>query len=346
LTGNHIQLLLQQTPILDVRAPEEFRRGHVLNATNLPLLDDNQRHQVGLCYRQEGQQAAIALGHRLIDRATRSQRLDRWQKYLASQPEAVLCCWRGGLRSEIAQQWLSQAGVDRPRVKGGYKALRQSALQVIEGFPQQQPCVVLAGRTGSGKTYLLKQFDNSIDLEGLANHRGSAFGARQGDQPSPASFENALAAAMLQQQDAPWLLLEDEGRTLGRLGLPLKLIATLKSSPVVVLERSLRERAAIIQQEYVAAPLLDHPDPIALRNRYLDALARIRRRLGGARQQQLARMICTAFETQEIERHYDWIEQLLSGYYDPMYDYQLKGKSDRVVFRGSPSEVNDYLRRL
>ena len=123
--------LAANTPILDVRAEAEFAQGHVQAATNIPILTDAERHQVGLCYKEQGAAAATELGHELVSGQTRDSRLQAWANYLSSEPKAVLTCWRGGQRSAIAQTWLSAAGVERPRLQGGYKRLRQVCLQTL-----------------------------------------------------------------------------------------------------------------------------------------------------------------------------------------------------------------------
>ncbi len=344
--ADHRALLRKGSPILDVRAPEEYRQGHFPNSVNLPLLNDEERHQVGLCYKNHGQERAVELGYQLLQGAARIERIQSWQHQLRNHPASIICCWRGGMRSHIAQQWLEQAGITASRVEGGYKALRHCALEVLSTFPGKLRCLILGGRTGSGKTQLLNEFECSIDLEGLANHRGSAFGARTTAQPTPASFENALAAEVLQKTGWPWLILEDEGRTVGRLGLPHSFIQTMAESSLVVLEVPRQERAAVIYAEYVVAPLASGLNASRLKDRYLDALTRIQRRLGGARHRELTRLLDDAFQMSTEESHRRWIEGLLQWYYDPMYDYQLKRKDQRVIFRGNRASVRDYLNKL
>src|SRR5262249_43518466 len=147
------------------------------SAINLPLLTDSERAAIGTHYKAHGQQAAIELGESLVSGDTRAARIDAWRTFVAAHPTAMLYCWRGGLRSQIAQDWLREAGVAVPRVAGGYKALRRTCMVAIDEFSASARLLVVGGRTGSGKTELLGAFANSIDLERLANHRGSAFGA-------------------------------------------------------------------------------------------------------------------------------------------------------------------------
>ncbi len=168
-------LLIADTPIIDVRAPIEFEQGAMPAAINLPLMNNDERAAVGTCYKQQGSDAALALGHKLVPGEIRQQRMDAWRAACLQNPQGILCCARGGQRSHIVQRWLHDAGINYPLVEGGYKALRQTAIQATIEL-SQKPIVLIGGCTGSGKTLLVQQQPNGVDLEGLARHRGSAFG--------------------------------------------------------------------------------------------------------------------------------------------------------------------------
>jgi tRNA 2-selenouridine synthase len=245
------------------------------------------------------------------------------------------------MRSQIAQGWLAENGCDVPRVAGGFKALRHCCLAVLERAAREREWLVLAGRTGSGKTVVIGEQHDSIDLEGLANHRGSAFGAQASGQPPQTSFENSLAVAFL-QLPGQRLLLEDESRSIGRLALPPTWHQRMQLAPLVVLERPLVERVGNIRKEYVDEPLAAGALAADLHDRYRAALERIRKRLGGNRHREVVESLARGFEIGEHER---WIEQLLTWYYDPMYDYQLDQKQQRVIARGGIDEVREFLRR-
>jgi tRNA 2-selenouridine synthase len=334
-------LLANATLFIDVRAPAEFATGTLPGATNLPLLNDEERHQVGLAHKEQGTESAVALGEALVSGTVKRERIDAWAAAAAAQPTTWLYCWRGGMRSQIAQGWLAERGVEVPRVAGGFKALRNCCLAVLERAAQEKDWLVLAGRTGSGKTILIREQRDSIDLEGFANHRGSAFGAQPCGQPAPVSFENSLAVAFL-QLPSKRLLLEDESRTIGRLALPSAWHQRMQHAPVIVLERSMAERIDNIRREYVDEPLAAGTSASELHARYHTSLERIRKRLGGARYSEVAESLSMGFEVGEHER---WIEQLLTWYYDPMYDYQLDQKLQRVVARGDENEVREFLSR-
>ena len=215
-------LLIADTPIIDVRAPIEFEHGAMPAAINLPLMNNDERAAVGTCYKQQGSDAALALGHKLVAGEIRQQRMDAWRAACLQNPQGILCCARGGQRSHIVQSWLHAAGIDYPLVEGGYKALRQTAIQATIELAQK-PIVLIGGCTGSGKTLLVQQQPNGVDLEGLARHRGSAFGRTLQPQLSQASFENLLAAEMLKtdaRQNLRLWVLEDESRMIGSNHLP------------------------------------------------------------------------------------------------------------------------------
>ena len=189
------EILIADLPLLDVRAPTEFAKGAFPSAENIALLDDGQREQVGICYQAAGNEAALALGRRLICGELKAARLELWSAFARAHPQGALYCFRGGQRSQIVQQWLAGAGIEYPRVVGGYKAMRQFLIERLTQFAESHHLTVVGGRTGTGKTDLINQFDCSIDLEGLAHHRGSGFGRRATAQPAQIDFENRLSIA-------------------------------------------------------------------------------------------------------------------------------------------------------
>ncbi|MEW9798335.1 tRNA 2-selenouridine(34) synthase MnmH [Alteromonas sp. CYL-A6] len=346
------RLLVANTSFIDSRAPAEYAKGAFPNAVSLPLMTDEERAQVGTCYKQQGQEAAIALGHRLVHGAVKEARVAAWQQHLQANPDAWLYCWRGGLRSQLVQQWLSEAGTPVERVPGGYKALRQHILQFLDSQACEQPFVVVSGYTGSGKTLLIAASEHSIDLEGLANHKGSAFGADITPQPTQINFENHLAIALMQRQSTHPLLVEDEGSFIGSCNMPLRFYSHLSSMPCVILDEPMDVRVANLIQTYVSALLQScqqhqSDDPFAAFEHMLTrSLYRIRKRLGNEAYRQIKGMQEAAIKdtllTGETALHGAWIAALLERYYDPMYRYQL-GQSERaVLFQGNRQAILDW----
>ncbi len=194
-------ILASDTPLIDVRAPVEFSQSAMPAAINLPLMNDEERAAVGTCYKRQGPEAALGLGHKLVQGDLRASRTQAWLEACARYPHGYLCCARGGQRSHIVQQWLKEAGVDYPLIVGGYKALRQAAIQATDDLVQR-PIVLIGGCTGNGKTQLVCSRPDGIDLEGLAHHRGSSFGRTLQDQHPQATFENHLAVSLLKKPNS------------------------------------------------------------------------------------------------------------------------------------------------
>ncbi len=341
-------IFLNDTPLLDVRAPVEYAHGAFPNATNLPLLDDEERRRVGTQFRLHGQKAAVQLGNKLISGAHKAQRLNHWEKYARVYPGALLYCARGGLRSRIVQQWLKDTGVDIPRVRGGYKKLRRFLFNRLQRPPE---LLLLGGQTGVGKTELLLSCRHRVDLEGLANHRGSAFGHYPTRQPAQINFENRLAIDLLKVEQTSRLpvLVEDEGRFIGRVNIPPEFLQAMKNAALVVLTAPLEERVQRIYQEYVVERkrLYQTIHPLDGHARFqrvmLDSLGNIHKRLGGDRHRHLHQLMQRAMRHNDAAVHRIWIADLLQWYYDPMYRFQLEKKADRVYFTGDRDEVREYL---
>ncbi|WP_304640517.1 tRNA 2-selenouridine(34) synthase MnmH [Pseudomonas sp.] len=358
-TDDYAKLFLNGVPMMDVRAPVEFGKGAFPGVINLPLMTDLERHKVGTCYKQHGQQAAINLGHRLVSGEVKAARIEAWSHFARQHPEGYLYCFRGGLRSQLVQQWLSEAGVDYPRVRGGYKSLRRFLIDTLDAAVRECPLTLVAGLTGTGKTDVISQLEGSVDLEHHAHHRGSSFGRHATPQPSQIDFENALAIAVLKVRAAGYrhLVLEDEGRMVGSCSIPLELYQSMLRAPLVWLEEDLTARVSRILRDYVSDMHAEHarlhPDQpeqafAAFAEYLLGSLLRIRKRLGGERHQRLDDLMRQALDVQqrtgEIDLHRAWIEGLLNEYYDPMYAYQRNAKEERVVFSGDQQSVVEYLR--
>lgn len=357
-TENYLDLFLNNIPMMDVRAPVEFEKGAFPNTVNLPLMTDEERHLVGTRYKEAGQESAIQLGHELVSGETKEQRIQQWLAFAKGNPNGYLYCFRGGLRSRTTQQWIKDAGIQYPLITGGYKAMRRFLIDELERISQTQNFVVVSGRTGTGKTRFLKALGNHVDLEGIAKHRGSSFGRMLSAQPSQIDFENSLSIDLLKAthlKSGP-IYLEDESRLIGRCALPLSLKDRMAACPLVVLETSLDERIDVVMQDYVIDMTADFiardGQELGFENfsEYLFAsLERIERRLGSERKNVLMSQMKEALAHQEqtnsYEGHRTWIQSLLSEYYDPMYDYQLSKKADRVVLRGDKNTLMKELIR-
>ena len=296
-----------QGPLVDVRSPSEFAKGHWPGAINLPLFNDQERAAVGTCYKQQGRRPAVHLGLRLT--GPKLSDLAEQLEQLRSLGEPRIYCWRGGMRS-ASMAWLAeQIELKTQLLEGGYKSYRRWVHNV---FDQQLPLRVMGGRTGTGKTDLLRAMQQRgvavLDLEGLANHRGSSFGGLGlPAQPSTEQYENLLAEALNQHQQitAPEIWLEAESAQVGCCRIPKSLFEQMKVAPVLEIQRGLDERVQQLVGVY------GHQGGAAL----AEATRRISRRLGPQRTQDAL---------QAIERE-DWASACRAtlDYYDRCYDREL-----------------------
>lgn len=357
-TDDFASVLLSGVPLLDVRAPIEFAQGAFPTAVNLPLMNDEERHRVGLHYKQAGQDAAIDLGHELVSGEIKAQRVAQWVRFAKEHPDGYLYCFRGGLRSRISQQWLAEAGLPYPRIIGGYKAMRSFLIETLAQAIASSKFVLVAGFTGSGKTEVIQDLDAAIDLEKLAHHRGSSFGKHATDQPAQIDFDNSLAIAFMRLHAAGRfnIALEDESRLIGKCALPIPLRDIMQVSPVIWVEEPTEARVERILHDYVEdlggqfiRKLGDEVGFEAFSQRLLESLQNLYKRLGGERHARLNDLMSHALAVQKntgaVDAHRDWIHPLLTEYYDPMYEHQRAGKASRIIFSGDRETVTRHLKQ-
>jgi tRNA 2-selenouridine synthase len=261
-------LFVNDVPLIDVRAPIEFQAGHFPTSINLPLLKDEERRQIGIAYKQEGQDHAVSLGHKLVSGAVKEERVQSWIQFLSQNPRALVYCFRGGLRSSISIDWIRNQGGITEMIPGGYKALRSFLVSTLEAECSNRTFLVLSGKTGSGKTkFLYQKMLPFLDLEKHANHRGSSFGVK-GVQPSQVTFENRIAVDLLKITSQKPVLIEDESIMIGKCILPRALYFRMRSAKIVVLDKPLAARAEHIIEEYVITRTQIRPSISIERMRY------------------------------------------------------------------------------
>ncbi len=343
---------------IDVRSPSEFAQGHLPGAVNAPILNDQERAAVGLTYKTKGREAALELGYKIVSGENRAHKIIFWKGLADRKGSVILTCFRGGLRSQIAQQWLREEGYDFPLIAGGYKQCRSLLTAAVDDYCNNNKFLLISGATGAAKTRFLKKLASSwptLDLEGYAHHRGSAFGKMEGPQPQQAVFENRIAWDLLrnidqaESENLPFLV-EDESRLIGRCVQPVSFYQTLRESPIVWLDVSLDERVENTFEDYIELPLAQktsNQDGLALFARYKRALFDIQNRLGGARYKELADLINTSEESwlksRETGSNRLWIRCLLEEYYDPLYFGSLDRREPSIQFKGSTAEALDFL---
>lgn len=304
-------------PVIDVRSPIEFERAHIPGAINLPLFDNQQRAEVGTLYRQAGREASIRRALQFI--TPRMEALAQSATQVALDRQVRVHCWRGGMRSRCTA-WLFEKVDLKPTVlQGGYKSFRR---HVIESFKRPLKLVVLSGLTGSGKTRQLQVLEQLgeqiIDLEKIANHRGSAFGGiGLGQQPTVEHFENELYQVInrLDRSRVTWV--EDESRTLGNIRLPHHFFAQLRSAPALFMKCDRQTRVDLIMAEYGRLP----------EDQLIAATQRIRKRIGG----QNMKLAIEAIQRGDLRTGIE----LLLDYYDRLY-LKNREKMSRSTFVDVP----------
>jgi len=289
--------------LLDVRTPSEFEQGHVPGARNLPLFSDAERAEVGTLYKQVSPDKAFKRG---LEYAGKKMRWYVEQaEALAPDRQVVLHCWRGGQRSRSMAWLLDVAGFEVTVLKGGYKAYRRYQADYYRNG--KRSFLILGGPTGSGKTDLLHELarlgEQVIDLEGLAHHKGSAFGAfGQQPQPTQQQFENDLFDNFRQQNPHKRVWLENESRTIGKNGLPDGFWEQMVGRPFLQLEVPFDYRVNRLVEEYGGF------DTRELKNTF----EQIRKRLGG----QHVKRALMALDDKDLTQ----AAQIALQYYDKAYE--------------------------
>lgn len=330
-------------PVLDVRSPSEFKHAHIPNAFSLPLFSDEQRKIIGTAYKKQSRKTAVEIGLNYFSERMKSIQkeatniLEEWQKVqvresssTSDHPSLLVHCWRGGMRSETVAWLLNLYGYQVYALKGGYKAYRRWTLKQAE---KEYQFHILGGYTGSGKTEVLKEMKKEgkavIDLEGLANHRGSSFGSLgQAPQPSQEMFENLLALELWNQtrsfkdqesngQSTPaensviWL--EDESRHIGSVGFPPAFWGQMQNSPLYFIDVPFEERVKFIVQTYGKF------DKEKLESRILN----IQKRLGGLETKNALQFL----KSGDIKACFE----ILVRYYDKLYSNGLNKRENSIA---------------
>ncbi|MCU0319784.1 MAG: tRNA 2-selenouridine(34) synthase MnmH [Flavobacteriales bacterium] len=301
-------------PIIDVRSPGEFARGHIPGAVNVPLFSDQERAVVGTLYKQTGRDAAVLEGLRIVGPKLASI----VEQATAHAPERRIRvhCWRGGERSGSVAWLLDKAGFPEvSTMKGGYKAFRQL---VLSSFTEVPPLVVLGGYTGTGKTELLRHLSSLdevvVDLEALADHKGSSFGMLgEAPQPTQEHFENRLWAAFRAAGSGRPIWLEDESRKIGRVLLPAPLYDALRTAPLVLVDMPQAERVHRLVADYGRFSVEDLGA----------AVQRIAKRLGP----QHAKAALEALQAGDLAT----VARITLHYYDRTYAYGLAQRDARTI---------------
>ena len=314
--------LRQHLPVVDVRSQSEFEEGHIPDATNIPILNNEERKQVGIDYKQKGQLEAIRTGFRMVGPRL-GQMIEEAQQL---GPEFIVHCWRGGMRSANFCQFVEMANQKTHQLSGGYKAYRHAAL---ESFDQPLDLTILGGCTGSGKSEVLRalaeQGEQIIDLEKLARHKGSVFGGlMMPAQPTTEQFQNDLFEVLLRLDRTKRVWIEDESLGIGKIFLPESLWRQMNRSPIIEIVVEKEKRIERLVKEY------GHADTDA----FLEAMIRITRKLGGQHFNAAKEKLLQGDMASTID--------ILLTYYDKVYQNGLDSKAGRIQFKTSWDGIDAF----
>lgn len=315
---------------MDVRSPLEFQEGHIRGAINIPLLNNEERIAVGTDYKQKGQAEAIKTGFRLV--GPRLEQIISDTEKVSSDKELLVHCWRGGMRSNNFCKFISMAGIKSHALTGGYKAYRQFAL---EAFKKPLPIVLLGGCTGSGKSEILRALQNKgeqiLDLEKLANHKGSAFGGLlMPAQPTTEQFQNELFEEIIKLDITKRIWVEDESIAIGKIFLPNDFWNTMRESAIVQMDVSKEIRVQRLVNEYGPAN----------RDEFLASMSKVTKKLGGQHFNAAKEKLLQDDMASTIE--------ILLTYYDKAYLNSLEKKKNRVKATATwdGQNANDFALKL
>jgi tRNA 2-selenouridine synthase len=322
-TPTRVSDLPRFTTIIDARSPSEYALDHIPGAINCPVLDDDERRQVGTLYKQTGAFEARRLGGAMVAANLARHLRERW----AEQPadwKPLVYCWRGGLRSGSMVNWMRLVGWQAQQLAGGYKSYRRHVIEQIETLSPQLPLRVICGATGSAKTRLLQALAargaQVLDLEDCASHKGSLLGALPGvPQPSQKQFDTRVAAALAGIDLARPLFVEGESARIGRVALPLALVARLRASPCIEVQATPAARLAYLLRDYA----------------YL-----------GDDRQALAERLGLLKELQGKERIERWQQWALAGALPPLFSELMSLHYDPHYSRSQARNFAQWERRL
>lgn len=320
--------LRHRLPVVDVRSEREYEQGHIPLAINIPLLNNSERIVVGTTYKQEGQQEAIDAGFRLV--GPRLEGLIQASRQVGE--EFVVHCWRGGMRSSNFCRFMDMARIKTHQLQGGYKAYRQAAM---ENFKRPFKFVTLCGYTGSGKSEILRALENEgeqiLDLETIANHKGSVFGGlMMPPQPVTEQFQNCLFEEILKLDLSRRVWIEDESIAIGNIFLPEDLWTRMTKSTLMEINVSKEVRIARLVREYGSADT----------TKFLEAMSKIAQKLGGQHYNAAKEKLLTGDMSSVID--------ILLTYYDKSYRNGLERKKKRIKLYSSwnGTDVQVYARQL
>ncbi len=313
-----------RVPVIDVRSPSEYKKGHIPGSYNLPLFSDDERAIVGTKYTKEGRFSSVVAGLGFV--GSKLEQIVKDVNEIAPSKKILVYCWRGGMRSESVSWLLNVAGLNTRTLIGGYKSYRQ---YLRNFFRTPLKLIVLGGMTGSGKTELLKELslknEQVINLEEIANHKGSAFGAiGQNPQPTTEQFENLLFEKIISFHLERRIWVEDESKSIGTIFIPDEIFSQISISPCVVIEIPYETRVNRLVKEYSDC------DSTLL----ISAIDRISKKIGHDN----ARLAKNAL----INGNFQKVVELVLLYYDKAYRFGVESKKNKPYVIRFTSDNHAY----
>jgi tRNA 2-selenouridine synthase len=318
---------LEDVLFVDVRAPGEFESGHIPGAISIPLLEDKEKETIGILYKKFGQQKAIEKGYEYLD-----QKLDDFYnqfEILPADKPLIVYCARGGMRSQVITSMLSHLSYHARQLINGYKAFRNWNLAELEAFKFKFP-VILHGQTGVGKTLVLNRLDNSLDLEGLADHRGSLFGGIGKLPVSQKTFEANLLVRLQQLDNNKPIFIEGESRKIGDVSIHNSIFTQMRSARAVLLESTMNVRVQRTIEEYI--------------NQQPDSLGAIKETIGKLARDLGHKAVAKLIKNMDEGDYAACFEYILLHYYDRKYSHSMSGLSfNRTI---STEDLDQAVREL
>lgn len=325
--------------LVDARSPEEFAEATIPGAVNVPILDNAERAEVGTLYKQVGKRQARQRGVELVAPKIPSMLKQVASLQAGTSLPVVVFCWRGGMRSLALTQFLELAGIPARQLSGGHKGFRRYVLDFFE-HGQWGRLLVFRGLTGVGKTYYLHRLAEQgypvVDLEGLANHRGSAFGnLGLPPQPKQKMFESLLWDKLRKIPSDGYALAEGESRHIGRVALPARVYQALQVETSIWLNASLDARVRNI--------LADYPAVDRLKEEFTQPISALKEKLGKQTVNHYLQLLAES-NWQEL------VSELMVNYYDPLYRHTLPERRievdlepEKTVMERIQSAINEVL---
>jgi tRNA 2-selenouridine synthase len=303
--------------LIDVRTPKEFEESTIPGAINIPLFSNEERAIVGKLYTKVGQQEAIEKGYEFVQEKL-PRLLEGMRKY--NGKKIIIFCWRGGMRSKSLTLLLESLGFDVRQLEGGYKEYRRHVVEQLNNYNHKGKFIVLYGMTGCGKTKLLKQFKNSLDLEGLAQHRSSLFGDIGLKPRSQKMFESLLLKRLQELKEEGYIVTEGESRKIGTVIIPETIFKEIKRGVNVKVQASMECRVKNLMECYS-----NKED-----ERIKEKIKMLSKRIGKKKTEEMLEL----FEQKRFE---DVARILLEEYYDPLYLHTINNQEYALVIE--PGEI-------